>query len=196
LPARRPYAAVRELERWLQRTAACVTPHKVVISRGGREPSLSHALPHTAKFASDPAPLGGSGLLLSVAHHYRVVRAGERGPWRVQTAGYYYGFDDADGREILAYHWHPVDVPDVPFPHIHVGPGVVRRESLSLGGLSLRHNAVRADVGRAHLPTRRIAFEDVVRLAIEQLGVEPLHAGWDAVLRETRSSFSRNRTWI
>jgi hypothetical protein len=48
----------------------------------------------------------------------------------------------------------------------------------------------------AHLPTRRIAPEDLLRLLIEQFGVRPARADWDQTLREACASFTADRTWL
>jgi hypothetical protein len=87
------------------------------------------------------------------------------GGWVARVAGYRYEFRHADGPMLLAYHWHPVGVSPVTHPHLHLGG--------SLGGL---------DLSKAHLPTGPVALPDVLRFAIEDLGVEPLRAGWRDLL--------------
>jgi hypothetical protein len=92
-----------------------------------------------------------------VIQNYRVVEyEGLRGPWKVQIVAYYYTLSNENEQEILAYHWHPAQQSEITFPHLHIGPGVhLDPESL----------------GEAHLPTGRIAVEDVIRLAIRDFGV-------------------------
>src|SRR5207244_1642370 len=116
------------------------------------------------------------------------------GRWKVQTAAYYYGFDDVHGREVIAYHWHPEEVPAVPFPHVHLGHGAVHAESLRVG-LPLSHNALRPDLWDAHLPTGRIALEQVLRIAIDHFMVAPLRSDWREVFDRRLADFSKDRTW-
>jgi hypothetical protein len=54
--------------------------------------------------------------------------------------------------------------------------------------------APRWPLRKAHLPTGRVALEDVVALAIE-LGAKPLRRDWRTVLVQTRAAFHRWRTW-
>jgi hypothetical protein len=127
-------------------------------------------------------------------HHYRIIRPAAGGRWKVQTAAYYYAFDDADGHEILAYHWHPSEG-GVRFAHLHIGSGAVDAAVLLAAQRSPQHNALRPDVAAAHLPTGRVALEDIVRLAIEQFHVPPRRKAWDETLRTSRSAFEAARTW-
>jgi hypothetical protein len=69
------------------------------------------------------------------------------------------------------------------------------RESLARGGPSPQHNALRAELHDCHLPTRRIALEDVLRLLIEQFGVRPIRSDWGRALHDARASFQRARHW-
>lgn len=125
---------------------------------------------------SSPARLRGSGLGLSIRIGYRLVEiSGERRPWSVSVVAYQYKLDDRDGREILAYHWHPEG--RVTVPHVHVGAGTAE-------------GRLRPDLARAHLPTGHVPLRDVLRLAIAELGVRPLRPDWDAVLRRTHEATS------
>ena len=179
---RRPSTAVNAYVERLQRAASCITDAVIVVGRGGYQPADA---PHELTLgAGVPVRLAGTGrIALAVGQKYRIVRAsGDRGPWQVEIAAYYYALDDADGREILAYHWHP-RVQKVPFPHLHISHGAVSRELLDRAQLSLSHNSLRPDLAGAHLPTRQITLDEVLRLAIEQFGVEPRRDDWDAVLQ-------------
>lgn len=64
-------------------------------------------------------------------------------------------------------------------PHLHVGAAMGPNAATILGG---------------HVPTGRVAMEDVLRLLIE-LGVQPRRDDWQAVLDETQSAFERWRSW-
>jgi hypothetical protein len=183
----------------LQQAVSCVTGTVITLSPDGYRPST---VPHrlvlgngtpvtvTARLPTSEVRFG-----LSVLHAYRIIRAAERGPWKVQTAAYQYALDDDDGREIFAYHWHP-HVERVPYPHLHIGRGAVRREITPDVLLPIGHNALQPFLPGAHLPTRRIALEDFLRLLIEQFHVVPARADWDRTLREARASFQAHRTWV
>ena len=120
---------------------------------------------------------GTSPISLAIRQHYRIVEDSvPRGPWEVSTAGYLYSLKDSStDREILAYHWHPAV--GVTFPHLHL-------EAAALVG--------REDVAEAHLPTNRVALEDVLRLAISSFGVRPLRDDWSEILDSTQGAFEEN----
>jgi len=142
---------------------------------GGFDPSAAaHAL---LLNRGDPVHIGA--VRLTVLMQYRIVRA-ENGqdPWKVTTAAYFYTVEDRDGREILAYHWHPATTPVHPRPHLHLGP--------ASGAPRLR---------KAHLPTGRVAVEDVVRLLVRDFGVHPRLPAWRRVLDETQAAFEKWRSW-
>ncbi len=140
------------------------TPHELLLGTG------------------DPVPLlPGGRVSLIVRMRYRIIEAeGTRGPWKVSTAAYEYTFADADGQELLAYHWQPGGASHVDAPHLHLGAatGIVHR------GL--------AD---AHMPTGRVALESIVRLAIEAFGVPALRGEWPRILAVGEALFNRWRTW-
>ena len=127
-----------------------------------------------------PVLLAGPGRLkLLVRMRYRIVEAeGERGPWKVSTAGYIYELYSEEGNRVLGYHWHPQG-PGKKHTHLHLGPDV-----------STRHLNK-----RIHLPTGRIALEELLRVVIEDMGVEPMRADWDPALRATQDRFVKHRTW-
>ena len=192
----KPAAAVNDFKGWLRQALSCVTRDVLVVSPGGYAPSAAEREPHMLTFARDPVLLGGPAqLVLSVNHRYRVLRSGSAGPWRVQTAAYYYRFADILGRELLAFHWHPETVPQVPYPHLHVGRGVVAMESLIAAGLSAQHNALGPEIAAAHIPTSRIALEHVFELAIRHFSVPPLRPDWEAVFDRTLDQFRRMQRW-
>lgn len=88
--------------------------------------------------------------VLNVSGGYYVEFEGPRGPWKVQTTAYFYELRRGE-HELIAYHWHPQGASSYTTPHLHIGPGA------ELGFAALR---------RAHLPTGRIAVEEVLRTAV------------------------------
>jgi hypothetical protein len=184
MAGKNPAEAVHNFQEPLQRALACVT--NGVLSDGGghhaspaKHPEYTYAL----MLYNSPAVLGrDKQFALDLAQQYRVVRGeGRRGPWKVSTIAYNYTLLIAkSGQEVLAYHWHPTGHSNVTYPRLH----------LYQGAGALQHNLL-----KAHLPTARIAIEDVVRCVITQLGVIPLRNDWEAILAETQEAFQEWRTW-
>jgi hypothetical protein len=121
-----------------------------------------------------PVPLGrGSELSLKMALRYRIVpQAGPGGGWIVRIVGYIYALTDIAGAEFVAYQWDPHGRSPVTWPHLHLGP--------SLGPVPRRFM-------RAHLPTGPVVLQDIIRVAIADLGVVARRPDWESVLERTRS---------
>ena len=178
-----PAEAVNNFLAPLHRVLSCVT-REVVSVKGGYHVSVT---PHALLFQNNPVVLGhDKRFALKLIQQYRIVEDAEpRGPWKVSTVAYYYTVVTAESstapsQEVFGYHWHPQERNTVTYPHLH----------LYQGAGTLRHNLF-----DAHLPTARIAIEDVVRCVITQLGVVPLREDWEAILAETQGAFQQWRTW-
>jgi len=118
--------------------------------------------------------MGNSGLLLSLNQVYDIVEAeGERGRYKVATRSYIYTLYDKDG-EIVGFHYHPDQTPDIGFCHMHFR---------------------RSDYKRAHFPTGRVAIEEVVALAIRDFGVAPRRDDHEEIIRAGLEKFRAWRTW-
>jgi hypothetical protein len=65
-------------------------------------------------------------------------------------------------------------------PHLHVGADMP-----DLG----------VDFHGLHIPTGRVAFEEVVRLLIVDLGAQPRETDWETILRDSEERFRTFRTW-
>ena len=170
MPARGAAEAVGAFKASLQRSLDCVTDAVLTVA-GGYYPSPQ---PHVATLNRGlrVALRGPRRVGLIASLQYRVVQGpGQRGLWSPRTVDYVYGLTDAQRREILAYHRHPDGHP-IAWPHLHVGPGSGADQA------ALSH--------KAHLPTGRVALEDVVRLAITEFDVPPRRAGWEAALAQAR----------
>ena len=178
MAGRTPADAVNNYLGPLQRAISCVT-RSVLNVRGGYNPSPD---PHPLALG-DGSPVRISTdppIFLTVLQNYRLVEfEGPRGPWKVSIVSYYYSLEDGEGHEVL-YHWHPQGQSNVTFPHIH----------LRTGG-QLGHT----DIGEVHFPTGRVALEDVLRLAIQEVGVSPDRDDWAEVLDSTQAAYEDWRTW-
>lgn len=172
----------------MQRAVSCITDAVL----GGRIYEAA-AVPGVMAFArrehgrlvEAPVPIGRRPhLLLSLRHIYRflhVPQDAEHGPWEVTSLAYSHELLDMGERRVIAYHWHP-DTPPA-FAHLHVG----RRFAHSDLPDDVRAHA--AALVRAHLPTERISLQSVIRLAIRELGVEPIGPDWEGILNETEQAF-------
>lgn len=146
---------------------------------GGYTPGRVHAL---TLARGQAVPLDASlPLALRVTQHYRIIEAsGARGPWKAQTVAYWYAVEDRVESEVLSYHWHPAGRSAVTTPHLHLGP------ASEVGLEPLRGS---------HLPSGRVALEDVIRLAIMEFGVRERRDDWSDVLDATQAAYEAWRTW-
>jgi hypothetical protein len=113
----------------------------------------------------------GDGLYLYAAHTYTVTR--DRGGYVVRTGGYWYSVSsDESGGELVAWHWHVEGPSWCKWPHLHA------RSSLG-----------------DHLPTGRVAFEQVVRWLIHDAGVFPRHQDWEELLDRNEQDWRSRRSW-
>jgi hypothetical protein len=157
----------------VQAAIRCISG-EIVRATGYRSDDPSQALVLargvTASLVGGTMPLG-----LELRQFYRLVEdqvAPRRLRWHVELTGYHYAFFvRRSGQELLAFHWHP-HIVEKSFPHVHLESGL---------GL------LRDFVG-VHVPTGPLDLEDVIRFAIEELGVRPRVRSWAAVLEQTRAA--------
>jgi hypothetical protein len=102
----------------------------------------------------------------------------ESGGFRTRLSGYSCRVLEPSGREILAFHWHPVGTSPVTRPHLHVSS---RMPPIEIG----QDHVVR--VADLHVPTGFLPFAEVVRMLIEEFDVEPRRADWETVLATSSS---------
>jgi hypothetical protein len=178
LAGRTPASAVEAFVRPLQRALSCVTDAVLDVG-GGYHPAGG---PHAATLAGGlPVPLRGrTGVSLVVALQYQIVEEPGARHWKVRIDAYAYQLLDGKEVEIVSYHWHPSGRSAVTWPHLHLGQASIGRPAILLG---------------AHLPTGRIALEEVIRLAVLDLGVQPRRPDWSDVIRETQETFERWGSW-
>lgn len=165
----------------------CVTfvPLTLAEDFGSRGPTLGHVYA-VALNNMDPTPLTSDPLIaLTVGQNFRIIRAeGDRGPYRVTTVSYFYSLETADHREIINFQWTPESPRGMTFPHLHIGSAVTRHASL------IRPR----DLHKAHIPTGRVSLESVIRLAIDEFGVEPKKPAWSDILSTSEAAFMRWKT--
>ncbi|MDQ3693092.1 MAG: hypothetical protein M3464_05650 [Chloroflexota bacterium] len=159
----------------LQRTVSCLTP--AVLRRGPVTPRW----PESWSFTNNPVPLQGvSRLTFSMIHSYEFTGGqDDADSWEIATKGYSYTLSQQDGREVIAFHWHPNNRGQADFPHIHV---------IHPLGASIIHR-------KQHIPTGRVSLESVVRFAIVELGARPVRPDWERVLDAGQAEFGARRSW-
>jgi hypothetical protein len=105
------------------------------------------------------------------------------GEWKSKTLAYIYAIRDShasgDEAEVISWHWHPLTTPQRPDPHVHV-----RADHPSLPGTR-----------SLHIPSGRVAFEEVAYFLISDLGCTPARADWNDILQDTLTRFRTYRTW-
>lgn len=156
-------AALEAARAPLQQAVSCVSPH-ILIAQPGAAPDR-----WVLRFPEQTADLRGRDrLTLKVLLETTPVRADAPAEGVARVDGYRFELARADGRTMLAYHWHPMGISPITWPHLHLGG--------TLAGI---------DLSKAHLPTGVVALRDVLRFAVVDLGVEPLRGDWETVLAAT-----------
>jgi hypothetical protein len=118
-------------------------------------------------------------IFLTATMNYKIVEAeGDRGPYKVTTTAYQYLLEDSEESELLAYQWHPQSTRKC--PHLHLGSS---------------SKLAKKTINKLHLPTGRIALEQVLRLCVEDLEVVPVNKDWDNTLSDAQKAFETWRTW-
>ena len=178
MPGRTPYAAVEAYVQPLREAISCLSHTAHFATAGGHYVSDK---PHALTLVNGARlRLQGSDdtdLILSVSQQYEIVEH-EVG-FRVHTLKYAYKIDNwHDGHEVMAYHWHPTE--QIKYPHLHLSYGA---------------RVGREDLLKAHVPTGRIALEDVIQFLIESFRVVPMKEQWEAVLDGSRAKFREYRSW-
>ena len=165
---RSPAEAVNNYQSEVQRLVSSVTDAVVGVG-GGYYPSPN---PHFLTMSGGlPVALSGpSRLTLRLQQNYRIAESGVAGEgWQVDVVGYNYAVLDSELAEVLLYHWHPVSNSRVKSPHLHLKQGA---------------KVGRVEVRDAHLPTGEVSLSAVLRVLIEEIGVNPRRSDWESILAE------------
>jgi hypothetical protein len=113
--------------------------------------------------------------LFSVGLDY-LIRSDDTSPrqFDARIDSYIYRLLDREHNGIVAYHWHPAGISSVRHPHLHL--------SNQIRPIELGRNQTPLPLADMHLATGIVPLAHVVRMLIEEFGVEPLRDDWDAVL--------------
>jgi hypothetical protein len=182
-PAKTPRAAQRRYVNFLQLSLSCLTKAVWIVAPHPSGRNEERAL----TLSDDPVRLkcGDDRELQFSASQRFVLIPDERyeGEWKSRTLDYIYGVsmpgEDGD-LELFRWDWHPMTTPAREQPHLHVRGS---EPELSI------------PVERLHVPTGRVAFEEVVRFIILELGADPNREDWKEILAESEARFKKFRTW-
>ncbi len=178
MPGRTPTEAFAAFSEPLQTALACIASAKLTTSRGGRG---DLHVEHVWTINRGEGVAVGPGLRLNATMRYEIVRTSAQAqPFKISTRAYLYAIEGGNQEEILCAHWHPDSSSPVNWPHWHIGVAAL-----------LPHGVL---TPRAHLRSSRIAFEEMVRYAIE-LGAHPRYDDWEQRLEETRRNYEEHRSW-
>lgn len=169
----------------LQEALACVTTERLSFAKYHQSD-----VPHVVWLADDAATVklrGQFQLGLAVALRYQVVPS-ERSDngWKIRTTKYIYEIADERGDSLFEFHWHPDGSSRVTTPHLHIRPSLK---------VAVEVQDLYRKVTKSHIPTGRVALEQVVRFLIAELDIVPLRDDWEKVLQATEDRFKDWRTW-
>ncbi len=122
-----------------------------------------------------------------------IVDVGGTKDKKVRTREYIYAIGDNAGDPLLEFHWHPnkinpttleIVIPSktekvIQIPHIHI----------------YANNNYLKDLRKKHIPSGRVAFEDVLSFLVNDLKIVPSREDWIKILAETRKLFDADKTW-
>jgi hypothetical protein len=180
-PARNEHAARQRYTRVIRASLSCITLGQW---HEGPSPSsddyralLSNPRVIRLRRASGPDLFLEPSQLFTIVDDVRYP-----GEYKASTLAYVYSvrLTEAPDDEVLAWHWHPLTTPDRPAPHMHVTADIRQ-----LG----------TKLSKLHIPSGRVAFEEVVRFLIADLGVTPSRDDWQEVIGEAEDRFRAFRTW-
>lgn len=172
MPAKGTHAAIQaDVLEPLNRIVSCISTTPLLQTVEG----TPHA-GHVSFLDNAAMPLRGRyRLRLQIIHAYKVTE--EPAGWTAHTRAYFYHVYANDGREFVAFHWHP-GRGRVALPHAH---------------FKTLDDPI--PMGKAHIPTGRVSLEAVVRLLIAELAVQPIRQDWERVLSRTERRFIELRSW-
>lgn len=184
-----PASASRAFQAALQTVTSTVTNANLIVSPKSYQTNILYSI--TFSPTGEPVRLRASSgawsdLLLGLTHQFRIVDEvnTDHGPeWRVTTAAYEYYVYDSQCGELLGFHWQPGSTyrgPDR--PHLHVSAQLPIRTDAHGG-------ARNQPLHRLHIPTRQVTLESVVRMLIDDFGVQPVRADWDRRLTDSEQVF-------
>lgn len=157
IEGRTPREAAAALRDVVQAALSCVTTGVVT----NRPVGVANDLVLVQRLTTN-----SGAVVLALRHRYFVTHdadAGRPGRWQARTSAYEYKLDAADGREILAYHWHPASRGHEHRPHLHLGAGL---------------GTIRPEWQKSHLRTGHVSPAALLFLLIDHLHALPRLPDW------------------
>lgn len=188
MPGRTPNDALESYTGPIQESLGCIVRGR--LTRESAPATLAPATHYLSLNANQPTPLNGiAELFLKISQNYQIIDTAEAGRsrYKVETLGYQYSVETMERREVLIYQWSPTGAGRMTRPHLHVGRRLLQ-ESIKAGNRSY-------ELPKLHMPTGRVAIEDVVRFAITELGAVSRRSDWQEVLERTQSAFEQWKSW-
>jgi hypothetical protein len=162
--------------------ASCITSQPIHVSwntRAQRMASLSFipfGQPVALRRERDHIPLFLVFRLDVRVEHDADVR------FTITSASYSYRILDRGGHELLAFHWHPVGLSPVIYPHVHLSSRI-RPVPIEPAGATVA-------LANMHIPTGLVRITDIVRLLITEFGVQPRRTDWATILTSATTAVS------
>ena len=187
---RSPSDAYRAFIIPMRRALGCITDARLTFPGNARS-----GLALTVSLNSgDPVRLRGESVLFFTSQQrFEIIRTDVVGaPYRLHTLQYTYEFaidvtpDHPGGTEVLSFHWTPesLNPGEKRFGHVHIkSPMLAAVTPIAPGRFST-----------VHIPTDRLCLEQVIRFAIEDLGVVPLRRDWEMILSDGEATWRVQRT--
>lgn len=180
-PANTPHEAIQRYAEYLQQPLSCIS--KAVWSYG---PPVNAVGDEQVLILPKDEPIllrtADSKVWLHAAQRFVVVEDTRYpGEWKTSTREYIYKVsEDPDAEAAVEWHWHPARKRNEPHLHSRFAPGT---EGLGRTAEGL------------HLPTGRVAFEDVVKFLITDVGVPTTRPDAEQLIDESLAAFVRFRLW-
>ncbi len=183
MPTNKGHHAIKNYLNELQKIVSCVASEVCYVypNNSGRQ-----VLAWSGTDPSDPQPLmlkrkNNSKLFIDISQEIQQPNA--RNDYLVSTKSYMYSILDAEKKDLIGFHYHPeLDDDPVMHPHIHVYADADKR----FADFNLH---------KRHIPSGRVALEDVIEWLIVELEVKALRSNWQQILQTTRKKFKRICTW-
>jgi hypothetical protein len=180
VPGRRVVDAVNAFLEPLKDAASCLGGAHFTLTPGARgDVGETHAWTLNR---DTPIELG-NGISFRASMQFETLDLGRsegHGRFKVRTREYIYAVN-LSGKEVIAAHWHPASSSPYIDPHWHIGAA-----ALTQNGVYLE---------RAHIPSPRVSFEQMIRFMIEQMGVAPHRDDWSERLKRSEAVFESDKSW-
>lgn len=176
---RTPFEAYTQFQRGLNEALSCVTAGRLSVPSVSdfREGFEYAAVLNRGVPANDLR--SNHRLSLTVVESFVITSSSDAGQlqYRIETSEYSYQILTRAGSELLAFHWTP----------FAVGPEYRTHSHLHVGNVLLDDSAPIQNFHKLHIPTGRIPLSSVIRLLIEEFGVQPRRENWREMLIDDQS---------